>query len=161
MGVYFKNQPLTLMGEVTPRTVIYKHESHKLHQAFMVKQDSTTPNKVEKIVKGQPVALNPNGTISKYTGQAREIYLGIAVTDSINPAYAAQRNFPMEVTVAVEAFAICNYISSANFNCGYVKPTGTIKQDRFVEVAASTTETKFIAINISSAANELVQVLVR
>lgn len=160
MGVYFKNQPLTLMGEVTPRTVIYKHESHKLHQAFMAKYDSNN-NKPEVIVKGQPVALNPNGTISPYKGTASEVYLGIAVTDSVNPAYAAQRNFPVEVTVAVEAFAICNYISSANFNCGYVKPTGNVKQDRFVEVATSTTETKFIAINPASAANELVQVLVR
>lgn len=159
MGVYFKNQPLTLMGEVTPRTVIYKHESHKLHQAFMAKYDSN--NKSEVIVKGQPVALNQNGTISPYKGTASEVYLGIAVTDSVNPAYAAQRNFHVEVTVAVEAFAICNYISSANFNCGYVKPTGNVKQDRFVEVATSTTETKFIAINPASAANELVQVLVR
>jgi hypothetical protein len=160
MGVYFKNQPLTLMGEVTPRTVIYKHESHKLHQAFMAKVDNST-HKPEVIVKGQPVALNTDGSISPYKGQASEIYLGIAVTDSVNPAYAAQRNFPAEVTVAVEAFAICNYISSATFQCGYVKPTGTVKQDRFVEVATSTTETKFIAINPADAANELVQVLVR
>ena len=160
MGVYFNNQPLTLNGEVTPRTVIYKHESHKLHQAFMVKEDSST-HKPEVIVKGQPVALNLNGTISAYKAAAGEIYLGIAVTDSINPAYAAQRNFPVEVTVAVEAFAICNYISAANFSCGYVKPTGVVKQNNFVEVATSTTETKFISIIPASAANELIQVLVR
>lgn len=160
MGVYFQNQPLNLNGEVTPRVVIYKHESHKLHQAFMVKQDSST-NKPEVIIQGQPVCLNPNGTISAYKAAAGEIYLGIAVTDSVNPAYAEQRNFPVEVTVAVEAFAICNYISAANFSCGYVKPTGVVKQNHFVEVATSTTETKFIAINPASAANELIQVLVR
>lgn len=160
MGVYFKDQPLTMMGEVTPRTVIYKHESHKLHQAFFAKVDTAT-HKPEVIVKGQPVGLNQDGTISPYKGQASEVYLGIAVTDSVNPAYAAQHNFPVEVTVAVEAFAVCNYISSAAFKCGYVKPTGNIKQDRFVEVATSTTETKFIAINPADAANELVQVLVR
>ena len=114
MGVYFQNQPLNLNGEVTPRVVIYKHESHKLHQAFRVKQDSST-NKPEVIIHGQPVCLNTNGTISAYKAAAGEIYLGIAVTDSVNPAYTEQRNFPVEVTVAVEAFAICNYISAANF----------------------------------------------
>lgn len=30
-------QQLTLFGERTPRAVIYKSESHKLHQAFNVK----------------------------------------------------------------------------------------------------------------------------
>ena len=29
-----KDQPMTLFGEKTPRAVIYKSESHKLHQAF-------------------------------------------------------------------------------------------------------------------------------
>lgn len=32
-----KDQPMTLFGEKTPRAVIYKSESHKLHQAFCVK----------------------------------------------------------------------------------------------------------------------------
>ena len=44
-------QQLTLFGERTPRAVIYKSESHKLHQAFNVKAG-------EKIVQGMPVALN-------------------------------------------------------------------------------------------------------
>ena len=42
-------QQLTLFGERTPRAVIYKSESHKLHQAFNVKAG-------EKIVQGMPVA---------------------------------------------------------------------------------------------------------
>ena len=32
------DQPMTLFGSKTPKTVIYKSESHKLHQAFTVKQ---------------------------------------------------------------------------------------------------------------------------
>ena len=31
-----------------------------------------------------------------------EVFLGIAVTDNVNPAYQGQRNFPVEVTVMVE-----------------------------------------------------------
>lgn len=33
-----EDQPMTLFGEKTPRAVIYKSESHKLHQAFCVKK---------------------------------------------------------------------------------------------------------------------------
>lgn len=42
-------KPLTIMGEKTPRVVIYKSESHKLHEAFCVKTGN-------KIIKGMPVA---------------------------------------------------------------------------------------------------------
>ena len=34
-----QDQPMTLFGEKTPRAVIYKSESHKLHQAFCVKEN--------------------------------------------------------------------------------------------------------------------------
>lgn len=34
-----KDQAMTLFGEKTPRAVIYKSESHKLHQAFNVKKE--------------------------------------------------------------------------------------------------------------------------
>jgi hypothetical protein len=46
-----QDQPMTLFGEKTPRAVIYKSESNKLHQAFCVKE-----NKV--IHQGMPVALD-------------------------------------------------------------------------------------------------------
>ena len=93
-----QDQPMTLFGEKTPRAVIYKSESHKLHQAFCVKE-----NKV--IHQGMPVALDTDGNIEPYIpgGDGSQVYLGIAVTDNINPAYQAQRDFPVEVTVAVEA----------------------------------------------------------
>lgn len=44
----------TKFGGTTPRVVIYKSESHKLHQAFPVK-DSV------KIYAGNPVAITTDG----------------------------------------------------------------------------------------------------
>lgn len=144
--------PMTLVGQKTPRAVIYKSESHKLHQAFCVKADT-------KIVKGQPVKLETDGTISPYTGTG--IYLGIAVTDNINPAYKAQRNFPVEVTVMVEGFAIVNWVAAAESTpAGYVTPGADLLNDRYVKGTTSSSETKFIALNAGDA-NEVIQVLVK
>lgn len=52
---------LHTVGGRTPQAVVYKSESHKLHQAFPVKKGDT-------IVQGQAVKLNEDGTISPYTG---------------------------------------------------------------------------------------------
>ena len=144
--------PMTLVGQKTPRAVIYKSESHKLHQAFCVKAET-------KIVKGQPVKLETDGTISPYTGTG--IYLGIAVTDNINPAYHAQRNFPVEVTVMVEGFAIVNWVAAADSTpAGYVTPGAALLNDRYVKGTTSSSETKFIALNAGDT-NEVIQVLVK
>lgn len=146
-----ENSNLTLHGNKTPRTVVYKSESHKLHQAFPVGTGVT-------IVKGQPVGLEEDGSISPYKGTG--IYLGIAVTDSVNPAYQAQRGFPVEVTVMVEGFAIVNGAAKATLEAGYVTTDGSLLNNRFTVYSASETETKFIALN-SAEANELVQILVK
>ena len=144
--------PLTLVGQKTPRAVIYKSESHKLHQAFCVKADT-------KIVKGQPVKLETDGTISPYTGTG--IYLGIAVTDNINPAYQGQRNFPVEVTVMVEGFAIVNWVAAGDSTpAGYVTPGSDLLNGRYVKGTTSPSETKFIALNAGDT-NEVIQVLVK
>lgn len=150
---YNNPQPLTLMGEKTPRTQVYKSESHKLNQAFPVKKGAV-------ITQGMPVKLETDGTISPYTGEG--IYLGIAHTDSIKPAYAPQRNFPIEVTVMVEGFAIVHGAVKAEIEeCGYVKPTAeVVTAGGFVVYEASSTETKFIAITPATQ-GEVMQVLVR
>lgn len=147
-----KDQELTLRGTQTPRAQIYKSESHKLNQAFNVKKD-------EVIVQGMPVQLEKDGTISPYTGEG--VYLGIAHTDNITPAYQAQRGFPVEVTVMVEAYAIVKGAVKAEINeCGYVKPTADIENGRFVVYESSDEETKFI--NITPAAEgEYMEVMVR
>lgn len=153
-----KETPLTLFGEKTPRAIIYKHESHKLHQAFAVKVDQ---NKAEDILQGQPVKLNSDGTVSVYTGAAGEIYLGIAITDSPTPAYTAQRGYPVEVTVMVQGFCICNYVAKAKLNAGYVSLDGTVLNGHFPIAATSSTATNFIALNPADAANDVIQVLVK
>lgn len=147
-------QQLTLFGERTPRAVIYKSESHKLHQAFNVKAG-------EKIVQGMPVALNEEGLIYPCTDTATQVYLGVAVTDNVNPAYQPQRNFPVEVTVAMEGYMICNWVSNdENIEAGYVTPNGELLNDRFVK-ANQATSTQFIALNPAEEANEVIQVLIK
>lgn len=147
-------QQLTLFGERTPRAVIYKSESHKLHQAFNVKAG-------EKIVQGMPVALNEEGLIYPCTDVATQVYLGVAVTDNVNPAYQPQRNFPVEVTVAMEGYMICNWVSNENIEAGYVTPDGELLNDRFVKANQATSTTQFIALNPAEEANEVIQVLIK
>lgn len=152
-----EDQPMTLFGEKTPRAVIYKSESHKLHQAFSVKKDKV-------IHQGMPVALDTEGNIEPYIpdGAGSQVYLGIAVTDNINPAYQAQRDFPVEVTVAVEAFMVVNWVAKEVMGCGYVKPTNTLLIDRFITAESSVDEeTKFISIVPADEVNDIIQVLVR
>ncbi len=146
-------QQLTLFGERTPRAVIYKSESHKLHQAFNVKAG-------EKIVQGMPVALNEDGLIYPCTDPSTQVYLGVAVTDNVNPAYQPQRNFPVEVTVAVEGYMICNWVSNGTIEAGYVTPDGELLNDRFVK-ANQGILTPFIALNPAEEANEVIQVLIK
>lgn len=147
------DQPMTLFGSKTPKTVIYKSESHKLHQAFTVKPGET-------IVQGVPVSLTEEGQIKVYD-DGEEVFLGIAVTDNVNPAYQGQRNFPVEVTVMVEGYALCNWVSNDAVKCGYVKPSGELLNSRFVKAEQSDAETHFIAITPADEANELIQVLIR
>ena len=145
-------QQLTLFGERTPRAVIYKSESHKLHQAFCVKDGET-------ILQGMPVALGEDGLIEPYT-ESTQVYIGVAVTDNVNPAYQAQNKFPVEVTVAVEGYMICNWVSNGNIEAGYVTPDGELLNDRFVK-ANQATSTQFIALNPAEEANEVIQVLIK
>lgn len=149
-------QQLTLFGERTPRAVIYKSESHKLHQAFNVKAG-------EKIVQGMPVALDKDGLICPCTDVTTQVYLGVAVTDNVNPAYQPQRNFPVEVTVAMEGYMICNWVSNGNIEAGYVTPNGALLNDRFVKAnqANQAVSTPFIALNPAEEANEVIQVLIK
>lgn len=144
---YNNPQDMTLMGIKTPQAVVFKSESHKLHQAFVVKAD--TP-----IIQGQPVALETDGTISPYVGTG--VYLGIAMTDSVYPAYPGN-----EVTVAVEAFAIVYGKAGDALTCGYVTPNALGEEDRYVPYAASTEATPFIAINTAGAKDDLIQILVK
>lgn len=149
----------TKFGGTTPRAVIYKSESHKLHQAFPVKASV-------KIYAGNPVAITTDGTIELLTKDNEANYLGIAVTDNINPAYKESANAgPVEVTVAVQGFMIINAISEAALNAGPVEiGTGMDATNHFTKFktftqAAATRPVNFISLTKASAKDELIQVL--
>lgn len=152
----------TKFGGTTPRVVIYKSESHKLHQAFPVKASV-------KIYAGNPVAITIDGTIELLTKDNEANYLGIAVTDNINPAYKESANAgPVEVTVAVQGFMIINAISEAALNAGPVEiGTGMDATNHFTKFKtftqagadAVTYPVNFISLTKASAKDELIQVL--
>lgn len=152
----------TKFGGTTPRVVIYKSESHKLHQAFPVKASV-------KIYAGNPVAITTEGTIELLTAANEANYLGIAVTDNNNPAYKESANAgPVEVTVAVQGFMIINAISEAALNAGPVEiGTGMDATNHFTkfktftqaDANAVTRPVNFISLTKASAKDELIQVL--
>ena len=152
----------TKFGGTTPRVVIYKSESHKLHQAFPVKASV-------KIYAGNPVAITTDGTIELLTDANEANYLGIAVTDNTNPAYKESANAgPVEVTVAVQGSMIINAISEAALNAGPVEiGTGMDDTNHFTKFKtftqagadAATRPVNFISLTKASAKDELIQVL--
>jgi hypothetical protein len=152
----------TKFGGTTPRVVIYKSESHKLHQAFPVK-DSVN------IYAGNPVAITADGKIELLTNANEANYLGIAVTDNTNPAYKESANAgPVEVTVAVQGFMIINAISEAALNAGPVEiGTGMDDTNHFTKFKTFTQAgadavirpVNFISLTKASAKDELIQVL--
>ncbi len=152
----------TKFGGTTPRVVIYKSESHKLHQAFPVKASV-------KIYAGNPVAITADGTIELLTKANEANYLGIAVTDNNNPAYKESANAgPVEVTVAVQGFMIINAISEAALNAGPVEiGAGMDATNHFTkfkafaqaDADAATCPVNFISLTKASAKDELIQVL--
>ena len=154
----------TKFGGTTPRVVIYKSESHKLHQAFPVKASAM-------IYAGNPVAITTEGTIELLTESNKGNYLGIAVTDNINPAYKESANASSgEVTVAVQGFMIINAISETPFDAGPVEiGTGMDDTNHFTKfkaftqagaaAAAATSPVNFISLTKASTKDVLIQVL--
>lgn len=149
------NNPQTMakVGTPTPKAVIHKSESYKLHQAFPVKSGQT-------IIQGQPVALNTDGTIQPYYGTG--VFLGIAVTNSEYPAYPAT-GLGVEVTVMVQAYAIVYGLAQAALDAGPVVPVSLSEDSIYVTYKRDEAEghPTFISINPATEANELIQILVR
>lgn len=143
------------VGSRTPQAVIYKSESHKLHQAFPVKKGDT-------IVQGQPVKLNTDGTISPYTGASGEMYIGIAIGYSQYPAYPPTAA-GVEVTVMVQGYTIIHGIAKAEITTtGYVQTDGTLDDSGTYPnfSPSANAETPFLAINTAEA-GELVRILAK
>ena len=150
MTKFTNPQTLRKVGLPTPQTVIYKSESHKLHQAFPVAAGET-------IVAGQPVYLKNDGTVKGF--EAGLPFLGIAVTNSEIPAYPAGAA-GVEITVMVEGYAICYGVANAAIaKAGYVTP-GTVNPEGYVKYATSVEATNFIALN-SAEEGDLIQVIIR
>lgn len=149
---YNNPQLMASVGMPTPQTVIYKSESHKLCQAFPVKEGQT-------IVQGQPVYLNQDGTISPFFGTGNEIYLGIALTNSEYPAYPPAPA-GVEVTVMVDGFAIVYGMSNGEIKAGPVTPDNLPADSQYVYYNQGI-ENRFIALNTASAKGELIQILVK
>lgn len=143
-------QTMAKVGTPTPKAVIHKSESYKLHQAFPVKSGQT-------IIQGQPVALNIDGTIQPYYGTG--VFLGIAVTNSEYPATA----LGVEVTVMVQAYAIVYGLAQAALDAGPVVPVSLSEDSIYVTYKRDEAEghPTFISINPATEANELIQILVR
>lgn len=152
--IKFNNpQDMALVGQKTPQAVIYKSESHKLHQAFVVKTG-------ENIIQGQPVQINEDGTIQAWKKEkdGGRPYIGIAVTDSYYPAYPGN-----EVTVAVRGFMVVYGLSNGEIKAGPVTPDPTAPVDdtnMYIKYNQGIDD-EFIALNTASSAGELIQVLVR
>lgn len=149
----------TKFGGTTPRVVIYKSESHKLHQAFPVKASV-------KIYAGNPVAITIDGTIELLTKSNENNYLGIAVTDNNNPAYKESANADSgEVTVALQGFMIINAISEAALDAGPVEigagmdATNHFTKFKTFTKADTTRPVNFISLTKATAKDELIQVL--
>lgn len=148
--IYNKPQMMAKVGMPTPQAVIYKSESHKLHQAFPVNPGKT-------IIQGMPVKLNEDGTIEMYAGEG--VYLGIAVTDSKFPAYPGD-----EVTVMMEGFAVVYGLSNGEIKASYVIPDKTAnpaEDSQYIKYNQQATDSPFIALNTATAAGELIQILVK
>ncbi|MEG1415650.1 MAG: hypothetical protein RSC49_03500 [Clostridium sp.] len=155
---------MTQFGDKTPGVVIFKSESHKLHQAFPVK-------KGEKVIKGQPVVINTDGTIQGFkAGDVLSKIIGWAVTDSEFPAYQeSKQHGPVDVTIMVSGYAIVYGVSKGALDAVPVKPTGSLDSTkRFAEYEAtaeateSTPADRIVAVNLTpaTAAGELIQILI-
>lgn len=159
---------MTIMGGKTPRAIIQKSESHKLHHAFTVKSSKT-------IYKGQLVVLETDGSIRAYEStDTTDKIIGVAVTDSVNPAYAASKQNELEVTVALNGHMIIYGVNktSGALNAGPVKPDGTRKDIYDYYVAHNNIETvetskkvmkePVVAINLTpaTAKDQMIKVLI-
>lgn len=147
---------MNILGTKTKNAAIYKHESHKLHQAF-----SAADEVKDLIYAGNPVALQTDGTIENFTG-ANGIYLGIATTPGAANMYPPS-SLGKEVTVAVQGYMIVRGIASAEITeAGYVKPVDNHATEPYFTYAPSelNAETQFIALH-PAVEGDLVEILIR
>jgi len=151
------NNQMTLLGDITPKNVIHKNESHKLANAFPVEAGKV-------IVEGQQVVILPNGNIRGFEAADNLNHIiGIAINGSAHAAYGASlQHGPVDVTVFVRGYAITYGFASEAINAGPVKPNGTLDATlRFSQYAQAEVTDPVIAIALNPAElGELVQLLI-
>lgn len=149
---------MTVLGDKT-KTRVYKHESHKLHQAFPVAMEAGVPKVINQ---GDLVKLNADGTIERFSGDSAG-YIGVAITDSKTPAYGASMQSPIRVTALITVGnAICKYIAAAEIaETGAVYVSGYTGDSSDVPVVTTSEagNTGLLAL-ATAAAGEVVPVLV-
>lgn len=136
---------LTQFGEVT-RTLILKHESHKLHHEFEAS---------EAIKKGQPVVLNSDGTV-KPAGTAA------AANTVVGYSMHTAREAGDLVTIMMKPFLIVFAQPNAALVAGPVAYDGqnTAEPDfaSFAAVAAGAATAVGFALDEATAANDVIRV---
>ena len=149
-------QQLNKLGGQTPKNVVYKFETHKLTHSFPVAKDAV-------IVAGQLLYLNGDGEVLPYgtadvTAATNDPkYIGISLTDSKNPCYAASKQYgKAEVTVMLTGHAIVYGVCGTNaINAGdSVFPTSKLDSTGNFPVyqTADAAHTNRIAIALGDAA---------
>lgn len=153
------NGQLTLMGEKTPKAKIYKHESHKLHQAFNI-----TAGK--NVYVSAPVILEPDGTVRNIEPTDDFAHsIGCAITDSITPAYPdTLQSGGFEVTIAMRGYMIVRGVSAGAMQAGFVKPTGNYTEmyteyEESDPVSTPTDPAIALLLSPATAAGQLIDIL--
>lgn len=145
---------MNILGTKTKKAVIYKHESHKLHQAFSVKEAEEST-----IDAGNPVMLNTDGTISNYNGTG--LFVGIAMTPGDANVYPPS-TLGKEITVAVRGYMVVRAVANAPIEAtAYLEPVEPhATEPYFTYKAAAAGETKFVALSMAAAAGDLIEILI-
>lgn len=146
---------MNILGAKTKKAVIYKHESHKLHQAFSVKEAEE-----ETIDAGNPVMLNTDGTISNYDGTG--LFIGIAMTPGAANVYPPS-TLGKEITVAVRGYMIVRAVAAETIDATqYLEPAGVHATEPYFtyKKTATATETKFVALSQAAAEGDLIEILI-
>lgn len=149
---------MTSLGSATPKSVIYKSESHKLAHSFPVKSGKT-------VLPGQLVVLNTDGTIQGFeSGDNLARVIGMATNNSTIPAYQASKQYGVvEATVALKGQAIVRAASGAALTAGPVKPNGSVYDTIYQKFVTATIGTDVInAVSLTSAdsADDMIFVLI-
>ena len=140
-------------GIQTPRTPIYKSESHKLHHSFEVADGVI-------IYPGYPVFIDATGKLITDPTAGRP-FIGIAVTGNINPCYTHE---PIRVTVMVRGYIIITGCAAAALAAGTVlEPTTatTSTPFRFNFQAATGGDNAFIALSEATEVGDEIFILVK